>query len=238
MQTFRSAPVPLLAPLLVLSCSSNLLAAPAVPKSHIVTLGPARKVPYTPPDAARAAPSQDALQLKIRPLFVDGRQREWTTGETHDVTDRSFTVRRALHINDSLPADSSDHWVWQPGPWLLVDRSTGHVTALHLPDFDPLVSDAIWFRDYAAYCGVAQTAKGGLYAVVAQIGARKAVMQKQIAPWPPSLAQPARLTPPCQPASWQRQPMRVTIQLTGGDPVTFDIVGGSSIVEEGDGEDP
>ncbi len=150
------------------------------------------------------------------------------------MTDRSFTVRRALHINDSLPADSSDHWVWQPGPWLLVDRSTGHITALHLPDFDPLVSDAVWFRDYAAYCGVAQTAKGGLYAVVAQIGARRAVMQKQIAPWP----QPGHPETPCQPATWQRQPMRVTIQLAGGDPFTFDIVGGSSIVEEGDGEDP
>jgi hypothetical protein len=235
MQTFRSAPVPLLAPLLVFLCPASLPAASAAaPKVHIVTLGPVRKVPYTPPDAARAAASTDALQLKIRPLLVDGRQREWTTGETHDVTDRSFTVRRALHINDSLPADSADHWVWQPGPWLLVDRSTGHITALHLPDFDPLVSEAVWFRDYAAYCGVAQTVKGGLYAVVAQIGARKAVMQRQIAPWP----QPAHATPPCQPATWQRQPMRVTLQLSGGDPVTFDIVGGSSIVEEGDGEDP
>jgi hypothetical protein len=224
----------------VFLCSGSLAAAaasPAAPKVHIVTLGPARKVPYVPPDAARTAPAPDALQLKIRPLFVDGRQREWTTGDTHDVTDRSFTVRRALHINDSLPADASDHWVWQPGPWLLVDRSTGHITALHLPDFDPLVSDAVWFRDYAAYCGVAQTAKGGLYAVVAQIGARKAVMQKQIAPWPPP-AQSAHPAQPCQPATWQRQPMRVTLQLTGGDPVTFDIAGGSSIVEEGDGEDP
>jgi hypothetical protein len=234
MQTFRSAPVPLLASLLALLCPASLPAASAAPKVHIVTLGPARKVPYTPPDTSHAAPSADSQQLKIRPLLVDGRQREWTTGDTHDVTDRSFTVRRALRINDSLPADSSDHWVWQPGPWLLVDRSTGHITALHLPEFDPLVSDVVWFRDYAAYCGVAQTAKGGLYAVVAQLGARKAVMQKQIAPWP----QPSRLAQPCQPAQWQRQPMRVTMQLAGGDPVTFEIVGGSSIVEEGDGEDP
>ena len=133
---------------------------------------------------------------------------------------------------------SSDHWVWQPGPWLLVDRSTGHIAALHLPDFDALVSEVVWFRDYGAYCGVAQTAKGGLYAVVAQIGARKAVIQKQIAPWPPKSSQHGRPETPCQPAQWQRQPMRVALQLTGGgDPITFDIVGGSSIIEEGDGED-
>lgn len=234
MQTFRSAPVPLLASLLVFFCLANPLRPfAAVAKVHTVTLGSVRKVPYTPPDAARASPPSDSQQLKIRPLLVDGRQREWTTGDTHDVTDRSFTVRRALRINDSLPADSSDHWVWQPGPWLLVDRSTGHITALHLPDFDALVSEVVWFRDYAAYCGVAQTAKGGLYALVAQIGARKAVIQKQIAPWP----QPGHPEAPCQPAQWQRQPMRVALQLTGGDPITFDIAGGSSIVEEGDGEE-
>ena len=232
MQTFRPAPVPLLMIPLVFLFSAVLHAA--APKVHVVSLGAVRKVPYTPPNAARAAPSPDSQQLKVRPLIVDGRQREWTTGDSHDVTDRSFTIRRALRINDSLPADSSDHWVWQPGPWLLVDRSTGHITALHLPDFDALVSEVVWFRDYAAYCGIGQTAKGGLYAVVAQIGARKAAVQKQIGSWP----QPALADPPCKPPQWQRQPMRVTVQLGGGDPITYDIAGSSSIVEEGDGEDP
>lgn len=235
MQTFRSAPVPLLTLLLALLCFGTLREAGAATlKIHTVSLGPLRKVPYTSPDAAHGTPAADALQLKIRPLIVDGRQREWTTGDTHDVTDRSFTIRRALRINDALPADQAAHWVWQPGPWLLVDRSTGHIAALHLPDFDALISNVVWFRDYAAYCGVAQTAKGGLYAVVAQLGAHKAVVQKQIAPWP----QPSHPDLPCQPAQWQRQPMRVTMQLAGGDPLTFDVVGGSSIVEEGDGEDP
>jgi hypothetical protein len=28
--------------------------------------------------------------LKIRALIVDGAVKEWTTGEAHDVTDRSF----------------------------------------------------------------------------------------------------------------------------------------------------
>jgi hypothetical protein len=235
MQTLRSAPVPLLA----LSC---LICAPicphpalaAAPKVHTVTLGAPKKVPYTPPDAA-PTPAADTLQLKVRPLLVDGRQREWTTGDTHDVTDRSFTVRRALRINDALPADPAPHWVWQPGPWLLVDRATGHIAALHLPDFDAAVSNVAWFRDYAAYCGVAQTARGGLFAIVAQLGARRPVVQRQIAPWPPAAGGSA---PPCLPAQWQRQPVRVTLQLTGGDPITFNLVGSASILEEGDSDEP
>lgn len=231
MQTFCPAPVPLL---LTLCACVSWQATAAPTKTHTVILGSVKKVPYIPPDSSHGTPSPEGLTLKIRPLFVDTRQREWTTGETHDVTDRSFTVRRALRINDKLPEESADRWVWQPGPWLLVDRSTGHITALHLPDFDPLVSDVVWFRDYAAYCGVATTAKGGLYAVVAQLGARKAIVSKQLAKWP----QPENPTQPCQPATWQRQPMRVTMQLTGNDPITFDVVGSASIVEEGDGEDP
>jgi len=231
MQTLRSAPVPLL---LLLCAWFPLAGFAATAKPHSVTLGPAKKVPYMPPDATRLEPSPDGPSLKVRALFVDARQREWTTGDTHDVTDRSFTVRRALRINDALPADQTARWVWQPGPWLLVDRVTGHITALHLPDFDPIVSDVSWFRDYAAYCGVATTAKGGLIAIVAQIGARKAVVQKQVAPWP----QPDHPAAPCQPAEWQRQPMRVTLHPAGGDPVSFTIVGTTSLIEDGDNEDP
>jgi hypothetical protein len=233
MQTLRSAPVPLL--LLLCACPFLTAAAPAATlKSHTVTLGPAKKVPYTPPGAAHPEPFTDGPSLKVRALFVDARQREWTLGEPHDVTDRSFTIRRALRINDRLPEESADRWVWQPGPWLLVDRTTGHIAALHLPDFDPIVSEVSWFRDYAAYCGVATTAKGGLFAVVAQIGARKAIVQKQIGPWP----QPDRTASPCQPAEWQRQPMRVKLQPSGGQPLTFDVVGTTSIVEDSDNEDP
>jgi hypothetical protein len=235
MQTFRSASVHLLLFLLVpMWCRDGRASTTSTGKTHIVALGSARKVPYTPPDANAANRSEESSTLKVRPLMVDGRQREWTTGETHDVTDRSFTVRRAMRINDALPAETSAHWVWQPGPWLLVDRVTGHIAALHLPEFDPIVSEAVWFRDYAAYCGIATTAKGGLYAVVAQLGARKAVVQRQIAPWP----QAQREGPPCKAAQWQREPMRVTMGLSGGEPVTFDVVGGASLVEEGEGEEP
>jgi hypothetical protein len=142
-------------------------------------------------------------------------------------------VRRALRINDRLPTDAGERWTWQPGPWLLVDRMTGRIAALHLPDFDPVVSDAVWFRDYAAYCGIAQTAKGGLYAVVAQLGARRAVVQKAIGSWP----QQNHFIPVCKAAVWQRQPMRVSIQPNGGEAATYEIVGSASLIEEGDSGD-
>ncbi len=224
MQILRSAPVLLL---LVLPCARLLCAAPKV---HTVTLGAIHKVPYTPPDATPATKSDESSTLRVRPLFVDDRQKEWTTGDSHEVTDRTFTIRRVLRLNDALPTDPAPHWIWQPGPWLQIDRVTGHITALHLPNFDPAVSDAIWFRDYAAYCGITTTTKGGLYAVVAQLGARRPVVQKQLGKWP----QADHFIPVCQPAKWQRLPIRVTLQPTAGEALTFDVVGSASLVEEGD----
>ncbi|WP_213803684.1 hypothetical protein [Granulicella sp. dw_53] len=229
MQIFRSAPVLLL--VLLCACAQPLLAA--APKVHTVTLGSVRRVPYTQPDATPDSKSDETSTLKVRPLLVDDRQKEWTTGDPHDVTDRSFTIRRAIHLNESLPTESAPHWTWQPGPWLLVDRATGHITALHLPDFDPTISNAVWFRDYAAYCGIATTAKGGLVAVVAQLGARRPVLQRLVGPWP----QANHFIPVCQPATWQRLPLRVTLQPTAGEPLTFDVIGSASLIEEGDNSD-
>ena len=224
MQTLRPALVPLL---LILAYAIPAAAKP--PKVHSVTLGPTRKVPYTPPEANPDNKSEEATSLRIRALAVDGIQKEWTVGEVHDVTDRTFVIRRALHINDSLPAESV-RWAWQPGPWLMVDRITGHITAVHLPDYDADISDAVWFRNYAAYCGISTTAKGGLVAVIAELGARKAVVQKTIAPWP--LATPP--WPVCARAIWQRTPMRATLQLTNGQPITYDVVGTVSLIEDND----
>ena len=80
-------------------------------KVHSVVLGAVKRVPYSkagdPAGAAASAPSEESL--KIRALLVDGVLKEWTTGEAHDVTDRSFAVRRAIRINDALPGD-------KPGP--------------------------------------------------------------------------------------------------------------------------
>lgn len=234
MQIFRYAPVRLLLWTLVFSPLSLQTALAATAKTHVVVLGAVRKVPYNPLGSASSdGKPADAVTLKVRPLTVDGRLKEWTTGDAHDVTDRSFTVRRAMRLNDALPGDAQARWSWQPGPWLLVDRTTGRITALHLPDFDDMVSDAVWFRDYAAYCGTGTTAKGGLFAIVAQLGARRAVVQQQLGKWP----QAAPPTPVCKTAEWQREPMRVTLQATGGEPMTFDVVGAASLIEEGDADE-
>jgi hypothetical protein len=205
----------------------------AVAKTHAVGLGGVRKVPYSvagDPAGARA----EEKELRVRPLVVDGKVKEWTTGEVHDVTDRSFAVRRAIRLNDALPADKSEHWVWQRGPWLLIDRVGGKVTALHLADYDPAVSDVVWFRDYAAYCGLSAGGKQ-LYGIVSQIAARKPLLARKLGAWDP-LDHPS---PACAPAAWQREPLRIAFQATGGLPVNFDLVGLSAVlVEDGDAAEP
>jgi hypothetical protein len=236
-------------------------------KVHVVVLGATRKVAYSKiGDPAGAA--QGETELKIRALLVDGILKEWTTGEAHDVTDRSFVVRRVLKINDTLPGynpgpsdspapgdkavanDKSlpaakpalvnkpkpegehEHWVWQRGPWLLVDRVTGHIIALKLPDYDPGVSQVAWFRDYGAYCGVTASGKS-LYGVVAQVEARKAVLAKKLLAFDPeSHAQPA-----CGPAEWQREPLRVTFHPTGKEAASFDVIPGSAVLVEDAGDE-
>jgi hypothetical protein len=204
-------------------------------KPRAVVLGAVKQVSYSKAgDPAGAGPEETAL--KTRALLVDGRVSEWTTGEAHDVTDRSFVVRRALRINDSLPGDTTDgakklpeHWVWQRGPWLLVDRMTGRVTALKLPDYDPSASQVAWFRDYAAYCGVTATGKS-LFAVVAQVGVRKPVLAKKLAAYDAV----NHAWPICAAPEWQREPLKITFHPAGRDLASFDVVGGSAVLVEDD----
>jgi len=92
----------------VLAMAAALAAAASAEarKVHTVALGAVRRVPYSKagdPAGALAAESE----LKIRALLVDGVLKEWTTGDAHDVTDRSFVVRRAIKLNDALPSDKS-----------------------------------------------------------------------------------------------------------------------------------
>ena len=203
-------------------------------KAHVVVLGAAKRVAYSKAgDPAGAAAGEDAL--KIRALLVDGALKEWTTGDAHDVTDRSFVVRRAIKLNDALPSDqtpqnparAANPWVWQRGPWLLVDRATGRVAALKLPDYDPGVSQVSWFRDYAAYCGVTASGKS-LYAVVAQLAARKPVLAKKLAAFDAE----NHPQPVCGLPEWQREPLRVTFHPGGKDAVSFDVVPGSAVLVE------
>lgn len=216
---------------LVLSSCLGLLAAPRKP--HVVALGAAKRVPYSKlGDPAGAAAGEDAL--RIRPLVVDGAVKEWTTGDAHDVTDRSFVVRRVLRLNDALPGDKLGHWVWQRGPWLLVDRVTGHANPLKLPDYDPAVSQVSWFRDYAAYCGVTASGKS-LYAVVAQLAARKPALARKIDAFDPDPKN--HLDPVCAAPEWQREPLRVTFHPTGKGDRNFDIVPGSAVLIEDSGDE-
>ncbi len=203
-------------------------------KKHVVGLGAVRKVAYSKAgDPAGALAAEDSL--KTRPLVVDGAVKEWTTGEAHDVTDRSFVVRRAVRLNDELPGEkvaggpAQAHWVWQRGPWLLVDRVTGHVTALKLPDYDPGVSQVSWFRDYGAYCGITASGKS-VYAVVAQLAVRKPVLAKKLEPFDPDAK--GQSDPVCGPPEWQRQPLRVFFRPAGREPASFEIVPGSAMLVE------
>jgi hypothetical protein len=212
-------------------------AATSKPKTHSVVLGLAKKVAYSRTgDPSGAQAGEDSLM--IRALLVDGVLKEWTTGPSHDVTDRSFVVRRVIRLNDTLPGDSpaaagkAGQWVWQRGPWLLVDRVGGHVTALKLPDYDPGVSQVSWFRDYAAYCGVTSSGKS-LYAVVAQVAGRKPMLSKKLAAFDPQ----NRPDPVCAAPEWQREPMRVTFHPTGKGDAAFDLVPGSAVLVEDSDED-
>ncbi len=214
----------------ILAAALSASAAPR--KAHTVFLGAPKKVPYSKAgDPAGAAPDENSL--KIRALLVDGAVKEWTTGDSHDVTGRSFVVRRALRINDSLPGDKLEHWVWQRGPWLLADRGTGHITALKLPDYDPGVSQVSWFRDYAAYCGITASGKS-LYAIVEQVAARKPVLAKKLSPFDPA----NHPDPACAPPDWQREPLRVTFHPTGKEAVSFNIVPGSAVLVEDSTDQP
>jgi len=204
-------------------------------KVHVVGLGGAKRVPYSKTgDPAGAASGEDAL--KIRALVVDGQVKEWTTGDAHDVTDRSFVVRRVMRLNDALPGEMRTagdmRWVWQLGPWLLVDRVNGHIVPLKLPHYDPGVSQVSWFRDYGAYCGVTASGKS-LYAVVAQVAARKPLLAKKLA----SFDVDSRLEPVCGAAEWQREPLRATFHPAGKDAVSFDIVPGSAVLVEDSGDE-
>jgi len=188
----------------------------AVPKPHVIVFG--KWISAKWPNAT----GQKLLDLKVRPLFVDTRLREYTTGTPHELTDRLFVVRRAFRVNDALPTESAStpRWLWQRGGWLLVDRLTGRVSQLNLPEFDPFYSTASWYRDYVAYCGVSDDGKK-LYAVVAQVGRRKPILKKDA-------GEPGGDDNPdseCPPQVWERTPLRVTFQPDDDQKLVFSIRG-------------
>lgn len=201
--------------------------ASAVAKPHVITFGK-----WTTVQCTSAAQGDDRpLTLKIRPLLVDGRVKEFSFGAAHDVTDRIFVIQRAFRVNDSLPQESSPtRWQWQKGGWLLVDRATGRISPLNLPQFDADSSTVSWYRDYAAYCGVSDDGRQ-IYAVVARLGRRKPVIkwqmqmpkeetkteETQIEKTKPAAEAETTRQPDsvCAVPNWQRNPARITFE---GDP--------------------
>lgn len=206
----------LLATFLLLACATAVAA-----RSHLIAFGPWIRVHlFVGPDADRVQ------ETRIRSLNVDGRSREFTINMPHDVTDRVFVVRRVFRMNDALT--SHPEWKWQRDGWVIVDRTSGRISKLSLPDFDPFYSSVSWFRDYAAYCGVSDGQR--VYAVVAQLGQRKPVLRTYIGPAKAG----DHLDSECAPPTWQKQPIRVTFEPVAGQKSSFLIHGRSSEPEVND----
>jgi hypothetical protein len=200
--------------LLILFLSSPSL---AVTKPHVISFGKWMPVPWTTGMTADDKP----VTLKIRPLIVDGRVREYVLGSPHEVTERLFVVRRVFRMNDSLPEDSVPRWQWQRGGWLLIDRLTGRISPVNVPDFDVVYSAATWFRDYIAYCGVSDDGNKR-FAIVAELNRRKPVLKKLLSA---ALLDDAAPDSACSAPVWQRSPVRVSFETTGSDKQTFAIRG-------------
>ena len=199
-------------------------------KTHVLGFGKGLVIKWcTGPDEATCG------SLKIRPLYVDGRARESTLGPAHDITERLFVVRRAFRVNDALPGDrlAAPSWVWQRGGWLLVDRVTGHISALAMPEFDPYYSVANWYRDYAAYCGVSDDGKK-LFAVVFQVGRRKPVLKKPLGDAGGDDAPDSE----CPAPVWERRPVRVTFEPDEDHKSTYSVRGhAADLVSDDDTEE-
>src|SRR5208283_3622401 len=102
-------------------------AAAAGVKVHVITFGKWTSAQWLP---ATSTEADKPLAMKVRALIVDGRIKEYVLGLPHEVTERLFVVRRAFRVNDSLADESVPRWQWQRGGWLLVDRTTGRVSAI------------------------------------------------------------------------------------------------------------
>ncbi len=96
-----------------------IVAAHDATKVHVITFGKWVTVKWL------AGPEEaQPVGLKVRPLSVDGRAKEFALGVAHDVRDRLFVTRRAFRLNDGLPeeANLTSHWRWNvaDGFWQIV----------------------------------------------------------------------------------------------------------------------
>jgi hypothetical protein len=194
-------------------------------KTHVIAFGKWTTISWRSDDGA-AKPGT----IKMRPLYLDGRPKEFTFGPAHDITERTFVVQRVYRLNDSLPQESGPtEWRWQIGGWLLVDRISGKVQQIVLPEFEPDSSNVSWFRDYAAYCGTSDDGPK-VYAVIVQLGHRKPLLRKAIAE---TNANPQTCAAPL----WERNPVRASFQLTSDQKLTFAVKNRAAEVITEDDED-
>jgi hypothetical protein len=207
--------------LMLLLASFAPIKAAAAAGPHVITLGKWTTVPWSSESRSPGLDESKPPTLKIRALMVDGRIKEYILGAPHEVTDRLFVARRVFRINDSLPGEANPRWLWQRGGWLLVDRVSGKISALNLPEFDALYSAASWYRDYVAYCGVADDGKK--YAIVAQVSRRKPVVKKLLAG--DVIPEDAAPDSACVPPAWQRNPVQVSFQPPGATKQTYAVRG-------------
>src|SRR5580698_3233751 len=200
----------------------------AASKPHVIVFGkwtvvkPSSNLDQNRPD-----------DLKIRPLYVDSRLKEFTFGIPHDVTEEVFVVRRIVRVNETLPQESTVRWSWQRSGWLVVDRITGHISQASLPEFDPDSSSASWYRDYVAYCGISEDGHK-LSAVVMQLGRRKPILKKPLG----EAANEEASSSECAPPAWQRAPTRVSFVSQADQKFTFAVRGHTvEVVSDDDPEE-
>ncbi len=199
--------------------------AVAAPKARVITFGKPLPVKLF------IGPSEDkTIDMKVRGLYVDENLKEFITGDTHDVTDRIFVIRKAYRLNDNLPEDAkTPHWKWQRGAWLMVDRTNARISPLKLPEFDPFYSNVSWYRDYAAYCGISDDGET-LYAVVAQIGRKKPVLRKELG----AASQGDSPDSDCDAPQWERTPSKVTFFPKKFPKVSYTVFGHATDIANDD----
>jgi len=137
-----------------------------------------------------------------------------------------------FRLNDTLPTETAatTKWTWERGGWLLVDRVTGRVTQISLPEFDAFYSTLSWYRDYIAYCGASDDGKK-LFAMVAQLGRRKPILKKLLGEADGDDLPDSE----CPAAVWQRLPTRVTFEPLENQKLTFSVRGHAvDVVNDGE----
>lgn len=199
-------------------------ASSAAPKPHVITFGRWTTVKLL------SGPNEDQpAEIKIRPLLVDGALKAYTFATPHEISDRLLVVERMLRVNDALPSETAQRWIWQRGGWLVVDRTNGHISTANLPEFDSDFSAASWYRDYIAYCGVSADGRK-LYAMVMQLGRRKPILKKPIGEIGDNNS------PECSLPTWQRQPTRVTFLVKPDQKIVYAVRGTAAELSEEDEE--